>query len=59
MMTLYCNVLNIYLFLFARKNEKEEKEKLLIVLMQCLALFIENDRHMTNHVTYYETLTGT
>ena len=49
-MTLYYNVQNNYWFLFARKNEKE---KLLIVLMQCSVLFIENYSHVTNHVTYY------
>lgn len=38
-MTLYCNVQNGYLLLFARRNEKEEKEKLLNHINEHSVLF--------------------
>ena len=56
LITLYCNVQNNY-FLFARKNEKEEEEKnnRVNAIFDTILLFIENDGHMTNHVTNLST----
>lgn len=55
-MVLHCNVQNDNFFLFARKNEKKIRERKIIngnhAILGITKLFIENDGHMTNHVTY-------
>ena len=55
LITLYCNVQNNYFFLFVRKNEKEEEKKNInrINAIFGIILFIENDGHVTNHVTNF------
>ena len=56
LMALHCNVQNDNFFLFARKNEKKIGERKIInrnhAILGIIKLFIENDGHMTNHVTY-------
>jgi len=58
LITLYCNVQHNYFFLFVRKNEKEEEKKninRINAIFGIILLFIENDGHVTTHVTNFST----
>jgi len=50
-------VQNNYFFLFATKNKKEEEKSInrINAIFAIILLFIENDGHVTNHVTNFST----
>ena len=56
LVTLYCKVQNDYFLFFARKNAKEEKERIINrtnTIFGIILFFIDNDGHVTNHLTNF------